>query len=305
MLMCSLMLLLRKPSPLRYTTYLHECALSLSKDPQHPSDLTLVYEIQHFRICEAATDAFDHGSRESMQEIDEAKIKVLTRTLMLQLNNCYSSLPPLLASDGEHYCLGPLRFGLTSAVRFARYLAVTRAYVHEVGLYQAQTLSSARSEIILECFSAARMYLDSFLECSMEELASWTILDWRATNYAIMIVSRSATILESFGFAGDSRLRESWIEECLDNAVARVKTLQSITTSNPNSFLEGFASEWKHAKHSYQKGARQAHGENVGLDSTGLTAIPFVDTSFDMDAVYNMSWSSFGLDSDPSNVVMF
>lgn len=93
MLMFSLMFVLRKPSPLKFTPYLDECALSLNKDPQYPSDLNLVHELQYFRVAEAVTEAFDHSSKDSVQDLGDGKIKILVRALVMQLDNSFSSLP--------------------------------------------------------------------------------------------------------------------------------------------------------------------------------------------------------------------
>lgn len=201
----------------------------------------------------------------------------------------------------HHYVFGLL----TQAAKLARNYSMSRVYVHEVGLYQVQTPSLARIDIILECFSSARDYLNSFLTCSPEELASWTVLEWRTANYAVMVVTRAATILDSFAQSVDSQQRADWIDDCLDNSIARMKTLQTLTTSNPNSFFASFASEWEHAKQVYQRSVREALGESQGGNSSDLTSVPLVDTSFDMDAIYNMTWNSFGLDPDPSNMAIF
>lgn len=97
-------LLFRKPSPLTYTKYLHECAESLASDPQHQSDTMLVHRVQHLRIAEEVTRVFDHGSQEKLKEMDDSKIHVLLKALVRQLTDWQSSLPPSAIHDGTYPC---------------------------------------------------------------------------------------------------------------------------------------------------------------------------------------------------------
>lgn len=97
-------LLFRKPSPLTYNKYLHECAASLASDPQHQSDTVLVHRIQHLRIAEEVTRVFDHGSQEKLKEMDDSRIHILLKALVRQLTDWQSSLPPSATHDGTLSC---------------------------------------------------------------------------------------------------------------------------------------------------------------------------------------------------------
>lgn len=115
MLMFSLMFVLRKPSSLKYTPYLDECAMSLNKNPEHPSDLNLVHELQHFRVAESVTEAFDHSSGNSVQDMGDGKLKILVRALVLQLDNSFSSLPAPPMTNSKCWSFSILLFLVDTA----------------------------------------------------------------------------------------------------------------------------------------------------------------------------------------------
>ena len=95
---CSL--LFRKPSPLAYTPYLHECANSISVNPHQPSDATMIHYLLVLRSSDDVTKSFDHGSSAKMQAMPDERIQVLLKALSRQFNDWKNALPPSVLNEG-------------------------------------------------------------------------------------------------------------------------------------------------------------------------------------------------------------
>ena len=173
-----------------------------------------------------------------------------------------------------------------------------KAYIHEVGLYnllQGQAPSIARIEIIVECFTAAKEYLTSVLDVRLSEMTEWTCLDWRTLNFAVMVSSRAATILDSFCYSNDSIPRAAWIDHCFDSLSNRIRMLRSMMTSNQDHYFECVAAGWLHAKLYYHQGVNQALAQ--ASNAAPQSDAEVTDPVFSAEDMYNLSWNTFGFDT--------
>lgn len=181
-----------------------------------------------------------------------------------------------------------------------RHEMLTRAYCHEIGLYnllQGGTPSVTRIELILECFTCAKEYLTQVMKMTLKEMAEWTCLDWKVLNYAVTLTSRGATILDSFCYNNDSAQRAAWIEDCFDTIVTRARMLQRMTRSGGHHYFDIVASEFSNAKLFYQQGVRQALANSAAMVSTSQPVPTQPLGEFNPDDLFNISWSSFGVDA--------
>ncbi len=160
---------------------------------------------------------------------------------------------------------------------------------------EGQTPSIDRIEILLECFNATREYLTSVLTLPAHSMTEWSCMDWRSLNYAVMVNSRSATILDSFCYCNESTQRAAWIDSCYDTLCSRVRRLGRMGPLGEDSFLSRLSVDWANAKLHYHQGVdQQALMPATSSTPAVPAAAPSQDQYFDMDNFYNISWSSFG-----------
>ena len=162
-------------------------------------------------------------------------------------------------------------------------------------LLQGQTPSIARIEIVVECFKAAKEYLTSVLEVRLSEMTEWTCLEWRTLNFAVMISSRAATILDSFCYNNDSVQRAGWIDHCFDSLSNRIRMLRSMMSSKQDHYFECVAAGWLNARLGYQQGVNQALAQ--ASNAAPQAGVQIADPVFSADDMYNLSWNTFGFDS--------
>jgi hypothetical protein len=92
--------LYRKQSPLMYSQYLEDCALSLCEDKRAPSDPTLIHYVRLLRISSDVYTTFDHGGQDNVHEMNDDKVRSLVKVLERQLAEWRSSLPITVSEDG-------------------------------------------------------------------------------------------------------------------------------------------------------------------------------------------------------------
>ncbi|KIX09385.1 uncharacterized protein Z518_00464 [Rhinocladiella mackenziei CBS 650.93] len=227
----------RKLSPLTYTQYIDDCAASLAADPQYASDATIIHQVRSFHIAEQTTDVFDQDSKEKFGDLNDEKVQILVKTLAKNLDDWRAALP-VGTSENEN-------------ARHQQWYFAGRAYIHEVGLYgllQGQTPSVTRISIIYECFVSAMKYLSEVLELTLDDMADWTSLDWRALNFCIMLCTKSSIILDAttFGSGGagpEASQRAAWLYKCLDTLCMRTRELRRLVTTCHNPVNNNTASD--------------------------------------------------------------
>ncbi|EXJ80913.1 hypothetical protein A1O3_07201 [Capronia epimyces CBS 606.96] len=313
------LLLFRKPVLLAHTQYLDECASSLAADPQYPSDATLIHQVGSMRLAEQVSVSFDHGSRERVGELSDDKVQLLVKTLVKHLNDYKASLSMGGAQNG------PL----------SRLCHMSRAYIHEVGLYgllQGQTPSATRISIIYECYTSSMRFLSDVLDLSLDDMADWTSMDWRYLNLAVMLCTKSSIILDSAQCATEASQGAAWLYKCLDTLCVRVKELHRQSGAPPaqDHGLKRMAGEWSAIKVYHQtcihrnlsqtgptsaSGGVNANGNptanasaNAGVAVGANIHAPiqqFFDNGvFEMDPLNDIFWTGF-TDADGSMNNMF
>ncbi|KIX96703.1 uncharacterized protein Z520_07422 [Fonsecaea multimorphosa CBS 102226] len=280
----------RKPCMLSYTQYLEDCAASLAADPQHPSDTMLIHMIHSLRVAEETTYTFDHGSKEKVGEFNDEKIQLLVRALSRQIEEWKNALPP----------------GVFGIVRIQRAYYSVGAYMREVGLYgllQGQVPSATRVSIIYDCFNCAMKYLSSVLESSLDEMADWTTLDWRALNFLILLSTKSSIILDSAYVSTEASQRAAWLGKCLDTLCQRAQELHRLKTDGC-SYFQKISNEWANMKIYHQNCLQRSLSSSTGANSAQLStqlpaqqhqtsSVPYLDNGFCVDPFNELFWAGF------------
>ena len=149
-------------------------------------------------------------------------------------------------------CSNSLKIVLILVEKMTRHIYLARTYFLEVGLYnllEGQTPSVGRIEILLECFNTTKDYLNAVLNLPADSMTDWIYMDWRSLNYALMVNSRSATVLDSFCYCNDSIQRAAWLDSCYDALCSRVRLLErGMVTSTENCFFARLSVDWANAK---------------------------------------------------------
>lgn len=91
----------RKPSPIAYTKYLQQCLDYLRTHPQYPTDVGLAYCVEPLRLGGIVMESFNHGSVETMQQMNEGKVKYLLKAFIGEFNDWEASLPPQARSESK------------------------------------------------------------------------------------------------------------------------------------------------------------------------------------------------------------
>lgn len=180
-------------------------------------------------------------------------------------------------------------------------------YVHEVAMYPSaenQTASTARMQMLIECFNAGKNYLDTAIAVPIEEMVNWTFSDWMCTNYAVVTSRRSAIMLDSVYRSDDSKWRGLWMDECCDNLSARAKTMQTLSGPHPNQYFEKFVTEWTGVKLRHHQDVQFTSTPDMTNDSSTQQVAPYVDPFSDIN-MESISWFNFGFEgSFDGNVVL-
>lgn len=176
-----------------------------------------------------------------------------------------------------------------------RQILLARTYILEVGLYhllEGQKPSADRIEILLQCFDTTKEYLNAVLSLATESMTGWNCMDWRSLNYALMVNSRSATIIDSFCYCSESSRRAEWIDHCYDTLCNRVIGLGGMADLAQDHFLVRLSEDWSNAKSHYHQSVDRAVMQVASSEPT----VPSSDQDqyLDVDNVYNISWSTFG-----------
>ena len=180
---------------------------------------------------------------------------------------------------------------LIQAAKLARQILLARTYILEVGLYhllEGQAPSVDRTEILLQCFNTTKEYLNAVLSIAAESLTGWNCMDWRSLNYALMVNSRSATIIDCFCYCSESSRRAEWLDHCYDTLCNRVRGLGGMADLAQDHFLVRLSVDWANAKAHYH------HSVNHALMRVQAPEAITPIGSFDVDDMYNISWSTFG-----------
>ena len=172
-----------------------------------------------------------------------------------------------------------------------------RAYIHEVGLFgllQGQTPSMTRISLLFECFTSVQSYLGQVIELSVEEMAKWPSLEWRALNLSIMLGTKSSLILDSPCNTADSAARVDWLCDCLDTLCLRTTALYQMTGAAPDQdhYFRRASTDWSNVKKYYQAGIQAQRA------ASGLLASQAQQTSAtypNLDTLNDLSWA--GLDN--------
>lgn len=91
----------RKQSPIAYSTYMEQCALSLQEDGETPTDRTLIYFIKLLRIINEVYSVFEYGDPEYSLSMGDDKVQMVVKALEGQLHSWRESIPPELSHHGR------------------------------------------------------------------------------------------------------------------------------------------------------------------------------------------------------------
>ena len=168
-----------------------------------------------------------------------------------------------------------------------------------MGLYQllqGQAPSVTRIQILLDCFNETRAYLDLVGALTAEALSDWSVIDWRSLNFAIMINSKSAVILDSFCYCDESPQRATWVDNAYGLLCTRAQSVAEMAGRfGDGNFLDLFVKDWNNAKSQYQQSVQQALARNnSAVPWTVSEQMPLQTQYFDIDSLYNMTWNTFG-----------
>ena len=182
-------------------------------------------------------------------------------------------------------------------MKLKRQILLAQTYILEIGLYhllEGQTPSVDRTEILLQCFDTTKEYLDAVLSLVAESLTGWNCMDWRSLNYALMVNSRSATIIDSFCYCSESSRRGEWLDHCYDTLCSRVRRLGGVADLAEDHFLTRLSMDWTNAKSHYHHSVDHALTQVTSSESMAPTNNLPQEQYFDGDNLYNISWSTFG-----------
>lgn len=91
----------RKQSPIAYSTYMEQCAVSLQEDSEFPTDKTLIYFIKLLLIMNEVYGVFEYGDPDHSLSMGDDKVQMVVRALEGQLHSWRESLPSELSQHGK------------------------------------------------------------------------------------------------------------------------------------------------------------------------------------------------------------
>lgn len=186
---------------------------------------------------------------------------------------------------------------------------MSRAYIHEVGLYgvvQGQSPSPQRTALIYECLVSCTKTLSEMLELSLDEMADWGIMEWRSLNLVAMLSTKSSIILDSSYCSPESSSKATWLGKCLDTLSSRAKELHRMAGSprGQEHFLHRMSTDWTNLKNYHQsflqKSLAQAFPNQQQSVQPALQAFEFPG---DVDPFNDMFW--LGIESEAAMTASF
>lgn len=298
LIICSGLLITRKPTTLANTKYLDESITALAESPQYSSDAFLSHYVRLHKISAQVVHTFDEGSRDKATLSDD-KIQILVGTLIQELEQWKSALPSapmdgVLADDISAKML----------TRINREYHSCRAFIYEVGLYgllEGQKPSITRISMIFECLNASMSFLTSAVEDSLQEMTDWTSIEWRALNFAVMLSTRSSIILECSSATIPQSSYAAQLDRYLDIVCARAKELQQMAESMKNyeNCFKRYATDWSSVRSLRQKCIQQ-HNNHIAATSTSgpmasqIDFQPYDQQMFDINVFSDQFWTGFG-----------
>lgn len=166
-----------------------------------------------------------------------------------------------------------------------------------------QTASTARMEMLVECFNAGKNFLETVVTVPVEEMVNWTFSEWMCLSYAVVISRRSAIILNSVYHSDDSKWRGLWMDECCDTLSARAKSIQTLSGPHPNKYFDKFIAEWSSAKLRCNPDIQIGSASRSADTSNTQQVAAYLD-SLDEINMESMSWYNFGFDGISEGDVM-
>jgi len=179
--------------------------------------------------------------------------------------------------------------------------------MHEVGLYgllqQGQAPSTVRLSIVFECFDATMKCFSLVLDTPLEEMADWTVLDWRSLNFGIMLSTKSSIILDSAYVSMEATQRVAWLGKCLDTLCSRALELHQLQ-GKECSWFSKLAHDWENVKVYHQNCIHKAlqsattaittqHQPQLSVQASQQpTGVQYMDNAY-LDPFNEMFWAGF------------
>jgi hypothetical protein len=166
--------------------------------------------------------------------------------------------------------------------------------VHEVALYnllEGQVPSIGRIALVIECFNSTREQLDLASNIDLETMSEWACVDWRSLNYALMVNSRAAIILDSYCYGDESVERAAWVDSRYDDLCQKVELLSTKRIPRVDCFLDQVSKDWQRAKQRYYYSVSRASSQMPAFD---LSEQHHDSHPTSIDNLYNLNWSTFG-----------
>ncbi|KAG0648446.1 Transcription factor himD [Hyphodiscus hymeniophilus] len=249
----SLALSLRKPTSLKYSDYVGDCAQILGQLAEAETDYLLPHFVALQRFAEDVNQAFDYDSGRRPQQLDTTRVEIISRSFVLQLDQIQSSFPPAVWNN----------IGISMSFHF---LCI---YINEVGFHasapspydlmsgqsspKAYYFSAARNESLIACLQACKNYLDRFIELTPRQTIDFILPNYLRLVYAVLILGRFATgcdcpILDA------SDIRQSTnMGYYLDKLISKVdESMMLLPATDANDWMRHVRKMWQQSKWWYE-----------------------------------------------------
>ena len=256
---------LRKPTSLKYSEHVEECAQTLAQVSDAETDYLLPHFIALQKFAEDINHAFNYNAALQYPQLDSTRVEILSKTFRQRLDQLYLTFSPHILDNGAYSCQNvalSLTFGKVQLSMSYHFLLI---YINEVGFHASppttlelmtggSTLrawyhSSARNDSLIACLQAAKNYLDRFIELSPRQTIGFTIPDYLRLVYAVLILGRFTTGCDCPVLDSSSIRKTANLSYYLDRLIDKADDLITLSTDGGinNTFFH-IRKLWKHSK---------------------------------------------------------
>lgn len=194
---------------MKHSKYVEECGQILAQISDAETDYLLPHFIALQKFAEDVNHAFDYNAAVQHPQLDSTRVEILSKTFSQQLDQLYSTSPPLVWENGMCSLPDSALSLIYHEVQLSMSYHFLRVYINEVGFHASPPsaielmtggsslrswyYSSARNESLISCLQAAKTYLDRFLELTPRQTIDFTLPDYLRLVYAVLILGRFST----------------------------------------------------------------------------------------------------------------
>ena len=257
---------LRKPTSLKYSDYVRECAQVLDQFGDAETDCLLPHFVGIQKLADDINHAFDYNSAMQQSQLDATRVEVISKAFEKRLDQLSLSFPPSVWNNSQQSSfLFTYDQSNIQIVQISMSFHFLRIYIHEVGFHasppsphdlvtdqanpNAWYFSSARSESLIFCLQAAQTYLDHFIKLTPRQTSDFILPGHLRLVYAVLILGRFTTgcdcpVLDT-AYVRETAKMSWYLDKLLEEADEGSK---SICGTDANDMFSHLRKLWQYSK---------------------------------------------------------